>query len=264
MKLEDLIKNPTDSIKKRMDQYFETATPEQIVKEFEALGVEFEPISVEQKFVESNLTISNELSAVLNDSINAIETLDNELPEYLLSDPEIVGYPDEDMQHWIYNWVGDDLPIGNISIKDFGAGRGDFYNFLKKNYREDVEYHGIELNPNLCNVAKAKYPDINIINDDYFNVDLNTDCTIIVGTLNTKSGIEDKWDNFNKTLIHAKNTTNHSIIFILARNMEGFDDFLDYPIEELIPRLPSGTRFNIDYSRYEDIYRLTVYISGFN
>lgn len=34
----------TQAIKNKMDKYMETATPEQIVKEFEELGVEFDSI----------------------------------------------------------------------------------------------------------------------------------------------------------------------------------------------------------------------------
>lgn len=59
----------TKAIKKKLQVYFETSTPEQVVKEFEALGVEFVDIDKDREKTASDmlnlfeLTIRNTIDA---------------------------------------------------------------------------------------------------------------------------------------------------------------------------------------------------------
>ena len=192
------------------------------------------------------------------------EPVQESFPEYLLIDPQIVGYPDLEMQKDIYTWVASGLPFDSYSLKDLGAGRGDFYRHLdalgKAKY---VDYHGIESNPNLVNVGRTKYDGINLINNNYLDFDLTTDYTILIGTLNEDNG-EDKWERFKKTIEYCMKSTSTASILILASDMDGFDGFCDYPIGEVVKILGSGIRFNIDYSEFKDIYKLTVHNGGFD
>lgn len=198
------------------------------------------------------------------------EILGNKLPLYLMNDAEIVGYPDEEMQHEIYDWVWRrifDLEYTkfsqylNFSIKDLGCGRGDFYSkFKNSNYQ--IDYIGIDNNPNLIQVGQQKYPGIKLICNDFNDVSIATDYTICIGTLNDDHGLN-KWEVFNKTLIHALNNTKTAILFVLQGNCYGEQGHLDYPIHELIEKLPAGTRYEIDNSKFEDIYLLTVHIGGY-
>lgn len=180
-------------------------------------------------------------------------------PDYLVEDPEIVGYPDLEMQDTIYKWVASGLPYTGYSVKDLGAGRGDFIKYLNPGSR----YIGIESKKALVMIGKDKYEGIELIHGDYFNMDIKTDYTIIVGTLNENNN-KDKWEHFNLTLNKALESTNTAIIFILARNMDGNTDYFDYPFEELFLHLRSDLRFTVDYTHLEDIYRLTVHIGGYN
>lgn len=182
------------------------------------------------------------------------------VPDYLLNDPEVVGYPDSEMQNEIYQWVMDGLPFGGFTIKDLGAGRGDFYSEVNPDV---VKYIGFESKESLVVAGKQKYPNIELIHGDFYNSDLVTDYTICIGTLNEDIGL-DKWEHFNRTLNHAINTTKTAVIFVLASNMDDTPGYFDYPIHELVQKLPEGTRFNIDYTRLEDIYVLTVHIGGYN
>jgi len=195
-------------------------------------------------------------------------TLDLKLPDYLVNDPEVVGYPSAEMQQLIYNWVAEDLPMGGIySIKDLGAGRGDFYGHLV--FRRPLAtspiptYTGFEAKDSLVLAGKQKYENLNLIQQDYLTSDLVTDYTICIGTLNEDHG-QDKWEVFNKTLNHAINTTKRAIIFVLASNMDSMEGFLDYPFSELFQNVPDNTRFTVDYTRLQDIYKLTVHIGGYN
>lgn len=190
------------------------------------------------------------------------------IPEYLLNDSEIVGFPDEEMQEEIYKWVEEDLPKHHFSIKDLGAGRCDFYGRLRhrEGYHDErtgVDYFGIESNPNLCEVARQKYPGVKVINNKFQDVSIQTDFTICIGTLNDDHG-EDKWEYFNNTLTGCLSDTKTAVIFVLAADFEGKYGYLDYPIHELVQRLDKNLRWEIDYSLYEDIYKLTVHIGGYN
>jgi len=202
----------------------------------------------------------DEMDRIISSSNNTI------IPHYLLNDPEVVGYPDADMQREIYEWVLSDLPICDYSVKDLGAGRGDFYGYmngLTMKALPSPRYIGFEIKESLVFAGKQKYDGIELLHGDFLNSDLTTDYTICIGTLNEDHGL-DKWEYFNKILKHCTNTTNIAIIFVLASNMDGTDGFLDYPFNELFSQMPKDIRFTVDYTKLEDIYKLTVHIGGYN
>lgn len=189
------------------------------------------------------------------------QVLGLKIPDYLINDPEIIGYPSVEFQTQIYDWVNESLPSYGYTIKDLGAGRGDFFGHI--NDRDDVHYFGLELNPNLCDVAKQKYPEINILNNDYFDTDIQTDYTVCIGTLGDNLG-QDKWEYLNKTLNWAMVNTKRSIIFILQRDCYGNEQFLDYPLNQLFENINPNIKFVLDYSNLEDIYKLVVNIDNDN
>ena len=192
----------------------------------------------------------------MDDIINNTDIHHKDLPDYLINDTEVVGYPDEEMQDEIYDWVLN-ATDDRQSIKDYGCGRGDI------NGGNDFYFYlGIDKNPIMIRAGKQKWPDVNIIHDDYLNVDTVTDHTVCVGTLNVDHGY-DKWEYFSKTLDKGLETSTKSVIFILARKME-LEGFLDYPFDELFQHLPENLRFEIDYTKFEDIYRLIVYKDGYH
>ena len=192
---------------------------------------------------------------------------DLELPEYLITDPQVVGYPDVEMQSDIYTWVYNGISPINLnglpsSIKDYGSGRGDFYGKLIAS-NQNVNYIGFDFKETMVLAGQKKYPGIELIYGNYLDSDLQTDYTICIGTLNDDHGL-DKWDHFNKTLSRALETTNIAIIFVLSSNFDGLSGYLDYPIAETIEQIPNGTRYELDYSKFEDIYKLTIHIGGYN
>lgn len=55
--------------------------------------------------------------------------------------------------------------MGNINgktILDFGCGKGDFYRFLSER-GFSCKYTGIDINENLIDLAKKKYPDVEFL-----------------------------------------------------------------------------------------------------
>ncbi len=92
--------------------------------------------------------------------------------------------------------------FSNKEILDFGCGKGDFYGFIKDRNIE-VDYCGIDINENLINFARSKYPDVEFlcldIEEDEFNRFF--DIIFICGVFNLKmSGIEENTKKILKRL----------------------------------------------------------------
>jgi len=75
--------------------------------------------------------------------------------------PEAVGWT-ETGQRSRFEAMLDVGDVSNSSILDFGCGKGDFYGFLREK-GIPVTYTGIDINGKLIDVAKSKYPDINLL-----------------------------------------------------------------------------------------------------
>lgn len=88
------------------------------------------------------------------------------------------------------------LDIGEIrggKILDFGCGKGDFYGFLKDKDIE-VQYTGLDINENLIDLARKKYPGIDFRVFDIEKEELREDFDFIFlcGVFNLKiSGLEE-------------------------------------------------------------------------
>jgi SAM-dependent methyltransferase len=256
--LEDMIM-PKSPIKEEMDETVEIISNDEWIFNLP----EFEGSTLQKSMVELDHEITFEVGKAIAEEIDR-----KLLPEYLINDPEIVGYPDLEFQEQIYDWVKGSIPTQGYTIKDLGCGRGDFFGHISKRESweekfKDIHYFGLELNQNLCTIAKQKYPEINILNNDYFDTDIHTDYTVCIGTLGDNLG-QDKWKNFNKTLNWAINNTKIAVIFILQKDCYGNEGFFDYPFKELFENIDPNVKFVLDYSELEDIYKLTVHIGGFN
>lgn len=193
-----------------------------------------------------------------------------QIPDYILNDPQQVGYPDKEMQDEIYGWVYDSVnkladPDTRFrsTITDFGAGRGDISHWFSGG--DAFKYTGFETNPILVQAGnqkykESKYIDFTLIQQDFFDSNIKSDFTICVGTLNSIP-TENKWGLFRRTMQKALETTEKAIIFVLSNkfDVEGFNDF---PFKELFDHLPNNP-FTIDCTKFEDIYMLVIYVDDF-
>lgn len=134
---------------------------------------------------------------------------------------------------------------GNFSgknILDFGCGKGDFFGFLKFK-GISVNYCGIDINENLIELAKKKYPEI-----DFFAVDIEEstlemefDIIFICGVFNLRiAGIEDSMKNVLKKLFKLCKEAmyvNFLTYYVPQRDVELFyikpEDILHFAITEL-------------------------------
>ena len=79
--------------------------------------------------------------------------------QYLNYSAEAVGFDNREIQWSIYRTVMQYIPEGS-SLLDFGCGRGDIYAFGLAEYKEELDYTGIDFKEALINAGKEIYPKI--------------------------------------------------------------------------------------------------------
>lgn len=150
--------------------------------------------------------------------------------------------------------------VSGKNILDFGCGKGDFFGFLKFK-GISVNYCGIDINENLIELAKKKYPEI-----DFFAVDIEEttlemefDIIFICGVFNLRiAGIEESMKNVLKKLFKLCKEAmyvNFLTYYVPQRDVELFyvkpEDILHFAITEL------SRNISLIHEK-EDIY-LSVY-----
>ena len=157
MKLEDLINKQNIDVDQGEVHQLKNIRPEnEIVDEYHS--------DILEEFL--NLGTPEELDQTEYDMLQQIE-----IPDYLVNDPELVGYPDLEMQEKIYNWAIQYLNFSEKTVLDVGAGRGDLFNVL--NQFNLKSYIGIEERQALCYVGVSTHTDprFSLINANYFNIE---------------------------------------------------------------------------------------------
>ena len=197
---------------------------------------------------------------IMIDRMNEYLEQEPEIPDYIINDPEVVGYPDEYMQDEIYQWVYSSLH-GFGSIKDVGCGRGDFGNYLKnQTWPNSFDYIGIDRTKLIIDAGMKKYPELNLICNDWMNIIDATDYTVCIGSLNHDDG-SDRYDRFWSVFDHSRQTTNKKIIFVFSTEPE--EGFVHYELNRILHGIPEGYPFDIDCSRYKGICKLVFYCQKF-
>jgi len=101
--------------------------------------------------------------------------------------PEAVGWTSAGQQRRylaILEAAGD---LTGKDVLDFGCGKGDFYGFLRDSGRL-VGYCGIDVNPNLIDLARRKYPEEEFLVHDIEEKPLDRafDAVLICGVFNLR------------------------------------------------------------------------------
>ncbi len=126
------------------------------------------------------------------------------------------------------------LDVGDIrgsKILDFGCGKGDLYLFLK-NKGIEVEYHGFDINKNLIELGKKKFPDIDfrVFDIDRDTLDEHFDYIFLCGVFNLK--IENIDEIVKKTL---KRLFNHCRIAIAFNALSSHNPRKDFELHYTNP-----------------------------
>jgi len=150
--------------------------------------------------------------------------------------------------------------LSGKSILDFGCGKGDLCGFIRDRGIH-IRYCGIDVNENLIELAKSKYPGTEFHAFDIEERDFNSvfDVIFICGVFNLRiAGIEESMKNIiKKIFLLAKESLHCTLLtyYVPLRNMELFyvkpEEILHYSINEL-------SRHVRLLHRGEDIY-LSVY-----
>jgi SAM-dependent methyltransferase len=185
--------------------------------------------------------LSREETRMLSDEefreifVNKIPEIDlsEERPEYLLHSPEVVGWLTIEEQRLLFSALTFLYNSGD-SVLDIGCGRGDLYGFLQEKYPgTEIKYKGIDINPNIINIAKEKYSGIHVEN---------------IHILDDKS--EDTFD-----WVMASGVFNLKDYFELEGIVDS-EDILDYTkecIDDMYDKANVGVAFNLLTSIPDDI-----------
>jgi len=89
--------------------------------------------------------------------------------EYLLSSPQVVGWLSTAEQELLFSALCYFTQQTN-SFLDVGCGRADLYGYLQSILQSDqFQYKGIDLNPNLIEIAKLKFENVEVESTDILN-----------------------------------------------------------------------------------------------
>jgi len=101
---------------------------------------------------------------------------------YLLTDPRVVGWLSVQEQELLFTALLLFYQT-NQTILDVGCGRADLYGFMKRIFQTDeILYTGMDMNPNIIKIAKRKYPDVNVISEEFLKDDVNDSFDWVVGS----------------------------------------------------------------------------------
>ena len=114
-------------------------------------------------------------------------------PDYLEYSAEAVGYQDRQSQWNMYRTITTYIQPdeeGDMSILDFGCGRGDFERFYTTEFPgTDIDYVGIDFNRQIVNAGLSAYDnEVEVRCTDWFNLpdDLKEDWAININSNNLR------------------------------------------------------------------------------
>lgn len=152
----------------------------------------------------------------------------------------------------------------NFSILDVGAGIGDYFGFLSKKFTDKgFIYTGIEITEEFCEIARSKYPDIDIRNINILNSTIDThDYVILSGLFHQHGDISlHEWKNFmEKMLKRSFDICRKGVVFRALNQYVDFKKEGNYyaNIEEiitfLINELSRYIRIDFNYPLFEATY----------
>lgn len=194
------------------------------------------------------------------------------VPDYLLNDPMVVGYPDLKMQEEIYEYAVQSVlpavldPFHPIGIVDIGAGRGDLKAFLGRRYNgiSGFDYSGFELNSIHRNIAKVKY-NIELYPNDFLSYNMNFyGWGFCIGSLNEDYGLfnldaDSKQQYISRLINVGLQSFSEGMVFVLYNSNLESESIIPFPISLVLDIIPESCAFDINYSRFPGIYRLVIY-----
>lgn len=217
------------------------------MKSFEA-EIETELLTLE------GMTTLQEKEVSLHESID--EFYEQPLPDYLINDPELLGYPDAGFQQMIYSKVVAEL-IGCEDVIDLGCGRGDLYPVVNG---FGIQYTGVDRLESMKKVAEQKYPGINFLCQDWGKPLPTSDAVVIIGQDTGSYSPSESIEWYAELLERSLTLATRKIVFVLPEIRENASGLW---ISDAIRLLPSNLPYKIDASFASGVYMLSIWINPF-
>ena len=160
-----------------------------------------------------------------------------------------------------------------IKILDFGCGCCHLYQYIKNNipnYKDFIEYNGLDISLKFCQFSKQKFPDINIFNLDVINDESKFtslpqfDYIILNGVFTEKRNLSfNQMENFLHTILNKiKTKANKGIVFNL---MTPFVDWKDdklfyYSYDKMGTFLKQNISKNFIFDQSYNLWEYSIYI----
>lgn len=210
-----------------------------------------------------------------------IDTNTSEFQEYMINDPEYVGYPSLEFQEQLYasvlyNSVDPSVPT---SILDVGCGRGDLGHYIKTviepRFGAKVKYHGIDLSNLIIEIGKEKHAKLlsdqfkleNKLFDHTFQVenelyDWVIHCTNL--TLPYQS-ITDYHEFFMRMVEVSLRNASKGAVFVILNDSIRTENYIHFSIGRLFDMLLAKEyQFAIDQSDFSEVTKIVVLSNQLN
>jgi len=158
-----------------------------------------------------NWVPTEELTTIDDESSSGTEPSDEQ--DALLYATETVGYDNREEQWNDYRTVTNFITPGD-SVLDFGCGRGDYKLFYSDEYKQNVDYIGIDMNRQLIDAGLQVYENkVNLIYTDWFTLDekIKMDWCINVNSNNLRYDADAKTSDGDYLRNTIQSMYNHSV-----------------------------------------------------
>ena len=214
-----------------------------MLNKIKKLFMKKENLEVEINPPETPESSLQEQSDLIEDNLVQIQPTSKELSEiknqgYLEDSAAVVGYATREQQQAAYAEIISVIPEGS-SIIDFGCGRGDFFAWHEMTYgKGNIDYIGIDANETLINIGNKIYDDINLICDDWFQVNKieNKDWCINVRSNNLRYDLQTETSNIDyvkQTIDKMFELCNKGMIISLSSDKYDLDNQITFNAGEI-------------------------------
>tara|TARA_R100000315_G_scaffold41629_1_gene18105 strand:- start:1599 stop:2555 length:957 start_codon:yes stop_codon:yes gene_type:complete len=251
-------------------------TEEEIREELETLDEEAAISDAEMAAAKAQLA-EQDVDVVLDEEMEEMEDLSDEEraeldnlteddPEYLEYSAEAVGYENRQAQWDTYRIVAQYFESGD-SILDFGAGRGDFERFYQTEFKEDLEYVGIDFNQQLVDAGKKAYKgEVEVLCQDWFKLDkdIQQDWCVNINSSNVRYDADTTRTDeiyLKDTIVKMMQHCNKGSIIILSSDiLETDDGLINFNPGDMLNW--AQKEFNsvaLDHSYADGVFTLVIY-----
>jgi SAM-dependent methyltransferase len=186
--------------------------------------------------------------------------------EYLEYSSEAVGFENREEQWNTYRTIVNYIGEGD-SVLDFGCARGDFERFFETEFKEDLDYTGVDMNQQLIDAGNKVYnEEIELICSDWFNLDkdITADWSININSSNLRydaDTVRDDKTYLQDTIKCMMEHCEKGSVILLASNASGTDDgLINWDAGELVNWAQKEFgNVALDHTFSNDLFTLIIY-----